>query len=356
MTLSGKYFIPGPVEVDPDVMAAMQRPMMAHRTPEASALVARLQPGLRALLGTERPVMLATGSATSLMEAAIRSGVRDQVLCVVSGLFGERFARIAEGCGRDVVRLHVHRGEVLEPELLDAMMDGPPVDAITMVHCETSTGALAPIAELIRRFRRMHDVVTIVDAVSSAGGMPVEADKWDADFVLTASQKAIGIPPGLAFAVASERFIERARTIDERGFYLDVIDLLAAANESRFPQTPALPVVYALEAQLQRIADEGLAVRFARHRTMRERVEAWVATHGKCGIMAPLGRRADTVTALTLRERVSAVAMVGTLATQGFQVSTGLEGDEDRVVRIAHMGDLLPRQLDPLLAAIEPLL
>ncbi len=356
MTLSGRYFIPGPVEVDVAVMAAMQQPMMAHRTAQASELVARLQPGLRAILGTERPVMLATGSATALMEAAIRSGVRDQVLCIVSGLFGERFARIAEGCGRDVIRLHVHRGEVLEPGLLDQMMDGPPVDAVTMVHCETSTGALAPVAELISRFREMKDVMTIVDAVSSAGGIPVEADRWEADFVLTASQKAIGVPPGLAFAVASERFVERASTVEERGFYLDVIDLLAAANESRFPQTPALPVIYALEAQLARIAEESLPLRFARHQTMRDRVETWVASHGKCDIMAPPGRRANTVTALTLREGVSALAAVDALARQGFLVSTGLDGDEDRVIRIAHMGDLLPRQLDPLLAAIEPLL
>ena len=314
MTLSGRFFLPGPVEIDPEVANAMLRPMMGHRGPEARELVASLQQGLQALFGTARPVMLATGSATAMMEAAVRSGVRDRVLCIVSGTFGERFADVAERCDKDVVRLHVERGAVLEPELLEQMLDGPPVDAVTMVHSETSTGALAPVEQLIARFRQFDDVITIVDAVSSVGGMAIETDRWGADFLFTGSQKAIGIPPGLAFGVASERFVERAGSIHDRGFYLDALDLLGAAQESRFPQTPSLPVVYALATQLERIASEGLAVRFARHRRMREQVEAWVERHGRCGIMAPPGRRSDTVTALTLHPGRSAMAVAGLLA------------------------------------------
>lgn len=356
MTLSGRYFNPGPVEVDSEVAQAMLRPMMGHRGPEARALVGRLQPGLQSLFGTQRPVMLATGSATAMMEAGVRSGVREKVLCIVSGLFGERFADVAERCDKEVVRLHVARGAVLEPELLERLLDGPPVDAVTMVHSETSTGALAPVEQLIARIRQLDDVITIVDAVSSVGGIAVEVDRWGADFVFTGSQKAIGTPPGLAFAVASERFVERARDIDARGFYLDVLDLLRAAEESRFPQTPALPIVYALETQLGRIAREGLPARFARHRAMRERVEAWVAQHGRCGILAPAGRRADTVTALTLRDDLKATDVARTLAGLGWQVAVGVEELEDRLIRIGHMGDLELGQLDAFLGVLEPLL
>jgi len=356
MTLSGRFFIPGPVEVDSEVAQAMLRPMIGHRGPEARALVGRLQPGLQALFGTTRPVLLATGSATAMMEAAIRSGVRDQVLCIVSGAFGERFADIAERCDKQVIRLHVAPGGVLEPELLDKMLDGPPIDAVTMVHSETSTGALAPVEQLVARLRQLDDVVTIVDAVSSVGGIAIEADRWGADFLFTGSQKAIGLPPGLAFAIASQRFVDRASSINDRGFYLDVLDLLRAAEESRFPQTPALPIVYALETQLGRIGREGLASRFARHRTMREHVESWVAGHGRCGILAPPGRRSDTVTALALPAGVAATMVAQTLATQGWQVAVGIDQFEDRLIRIGHMGDLHPEQLDELLASIEPLL
>jgi aspartate aminotransferase-like enzyme len=356
VTLSGRFFNPGPVEVDADVAQAMLRPMIGHRGAEARALVGRCQPGLQALFGTARPVMLATGSATAMMEAAIRSGVREQVLCIVSGTFGERFADTAERCDKTVIRLHVPRGAVLEPELLAKMMAGPPIDAVTMVHSETSTGALAPIAELIAQFRKLDDVITIVDAVSSLGGMAIETDRWGADFLFTGSQKALGLPPGLAFAAASARFIERAHSLDNRGFYLDVVDLLRAAEESRFPQTPALPIVYALETQLGRIAQEGLPARFARHRAMREQVEAWVTRHGRCGIYAPPGRRADTVTALTLRAERNASDVARALASDGWTVAIGIEQDEERIIRIGHMGDLRQEQLAGLLEAIEPLL
>jgi aspartate aminotransferase-like enzyme len=356
VTLTGRFFNPGPVEVDPDVAQAMLRPMIGHRGPAARALVARCQPGLQALFGTTRPVMLATGSATAMVEAAIRSGVRDQVLCIVSGIFGERLAETAERCDKGVVRLHVPRGGVLEPEQLERMMDGPPVDAVTMVHSETSTGALAPVAELLARFRRLDDVMTIVDAVSSLGGTPVETDAWGADFVFTGSQKALGLPPGLAFAAASQRFLDRAATLDDRGFYLDVVDLFRAAEESRFPQTPALSVVYALETQLGRIAAEGLPARFARHRAMQEQVEGWIERHGRCGIYAPPGRRADTVTALTLRPERQASEVAQALAAEGWIVATGIAEDTERLIRIGHMGDVQPEQLAGLLAAIEPLL
>ena len=273
-----------------------------------------------------------------------------------AAIFGERFADVAERCDKEVIRLHVPRGGVLEPELLDKMLDGPPIDAVTMVHSETSTGALAPVEQLIATLKKLDDVITIVDAVSSVGGIAIEADRWGVDFLLTGSQKAIGIPPGLAFAVASDRFVERARSMENRGFYLDVLDLLAAAQESRFPQTPALPIVYALEVQLGRIAAEGLGPRFDRHRVMREHVEAWVARHGRCGILAPVGRRSNTVTALTLRPDLSATAVARTLASQGWRVAVGIEADEERLIRIGHMGDLLPAQLDELLEKIEPLL
>ena len=356
MTLSGKFFNPGPVEVDSDVAQAMLRPMIGHRGPEARALVGRLQPGLRALFGTSRPVMMATGSATAMMEAAIRSGVKDQALCIVSGTFGARFADVAERCDKGVVRLHVPRGTVLEPAMLKQMMTGPPFDAVTMVHSETSTGALAPIAELIAEFRNVKEIVTIVDAVSSVGGIAIEAENWGADFVFTGSQKAMGLPPGLAFGVASERFVARANEVDSRGFYLDVIDLLRAAEESRFPQTPALPIVYALEQQLDRIAREGLPARYARHRAMRVMVEAWVAHHGRCSIYAPEGRRSDTVTALKLGPERKATEVAQYLGAQGWTVAVGIDEDLERLIRIGHMGDLEPGQLAGLLAVIEPLL
>jgi aspartate aminotransferase-like enzyme len=353
VSVSGRFWLPGPVEVDPDVLEAMTRPMIGHRTVAGHALAERLQRGLRRILGTDRPVLLATASATAMMEAAIRSGVPDRLLAVVSGTFGERFARIAERCGKEVIRVHVPRGEAMQPDQLAEFLDGPPIDAVSMVHVETSTGALAPIGQLIATVRARHDTLTVVDAVGSVGAMAVDPAGWNADLVIGASHKGLAVPPGLAFAVASERFLERARQVGDRGLYLDIVELHAAAAGERFPQTPALPICHALDRQLERIVEGGLEGRYDRHRAMRERVEHWAMREAEFTLLAPAGRRADSVSALVLPEGTSATALVSDLASDGFTIAPGLDDDLDRLIRIGHMGDVTSDQLDHLLATLD---
>lgn len=349
-----RFWLPGPVAVHPEVMAAMQQPMIGHRTPAAEALRARIDRGMRELFQTRRPVALATCSATGLMEAAIRSGVRQRVMCVVSGSFGERFARIAERCDKEVIRLHVPRGEALEPDLLATMLDGPPVDAVTLVHAETSTGVQHPVGELLHLLRPLGDLVTIVDAVTTVAAAPVDPERWGADIVITGSQKALGLPPGLAFATVSDRFLERATELDDRGLYLDLVALHEDAVAARWSQTPAIPQLFALDVQLGRIALEGLEPRWARHRAMRQMVEHWVAGHGCCTLFATAGRRADAVTALQLAAGRSATSLVQALDAEGWQIATTRDDPEDRIIRIGHMGDARPDDLAELLATIEP--
>lgn len=354
MTTTGRFFLPGPVEVHPDVAQAMVHPAIGHRSAAAEAMLARVQHGLGDILQSRRPVMTVTGSATAMMEAAIRAGVEERILCVITGHFSERFARIAERCDKEVIRLHVPHGEALEPELLALALDGPPVDAVSLVHVETSTGVVQPVSELLRLLRTLGNIVTIVDGVSSVGGMVVDPDRWGADFFLGSTQKALGVPTGVAFAVASERFLRRADAVEGRGLYLDPVSLHADAVAGRFPQTPSLPVVHALDAQLARIAVEGLAARYGRHQAMRARVEEWVAGHGRCHFMAPPGRRADTVSALRLRQGRSADDLVRTLDGLGWQIATGKGEERDTVIRIGHMGDRTLAELDALLAVLEP--
>lgn len=349
-----RFWLPGPVAVHPDVMAAMQQPMIGHRTPAAEALRARIDLGMRQIFQTRRPVAVATCSATGLMEAAIRSGVRECVLCVVSGAFGERFARIAEQCDKEVIRLHVPRGEALEPGLLATMLDGPPVDAVTLVHGETSTGVQHPVSELLHLLRPLPDVVTIVDAVTTLAAAPVDPDGWGADVVFSGSQKALGLPPGLAFATVTDRFLERAAEQRDRGLYLDLAALHHDAAAGRWSQTPALPQLFALDRQLERIAIEGLKARWNRHRAMREMVENWVASHGRCTLFATAGRRADAVTALRLAPGKSAAELVRTLDAEGWQIATTRDDNEDRIIRIGHMGDAQTEDLAQLLSTIEP--
>jgi aspartate aminotransferase-like enzyme len=178
VTLSGRYFLPGPVEVHSDVTAAMLHRPIGHRSEAGRALLARVQSGLADLLQTRRPVMLVTASATGMMEAAIRAGVEESILCVITGTFSERFAQIAERCGKEVIRLHVPRGKALEPELLRLALDGPPVDAVSLVMVETSTGVVQPIPELLQILASLKEIVTIVDGVSAVGSPPARPVNW----------------------------------------------------------------------------------------------------------------------------------------------------------------------------------
>ena len=353
--LSGRFFLPGPVEVRADLLASMQRPMIGIHEPEMQELMGGLQGPLRRLFRTERPVLIGSCSSTGFMEAAVRGGVERRVLVVVGGYFGERFAGVAEACGREVVRAHVPPGATLEPAHLERFLEGPDVDAVALVHSETSTGALAPLEALARVVRTRPNVLLLVDAVTSVGGSPVETDAWDLDFVFTGTQKALALPPGLALGAASERFFERARGAPDRGWYLDPVKHLEAAERRLPTQSPALPLLYALEAQLRRIDEERLEHRWARHTAMRELVERWVEARPALALLAPAGRRASTVSAIAVPPHCSARAIATELRRRGFVVGVGLPPLTERILRIGHMGDLEPADVSGLLEALEPL-
>src|ERR687892_2500055 len=215
----GKFFLPGPTDVHPDVLAAMQRPMIGHRSSAMEGILKGLAPQLAALARTARPVMIGTASATGFMEMAVRNGVRRRALSLVGGAFGERFANLVLAADKECVRLDVPLGCAVEPDVLRDALRRTPVDAVTMVHSETSTGVLQDVQALAAVAREFDDVLVLVDAVTSLAGSPVEPDGWGFDFTFTGSQKALALPPGLALGVASERMLERAKTLPGRGLY-----------------------------------------------------------------------------------------------------------------------------------------
>jgi aspartate aminotransferase-like enzyme len=352
----GRNFLPGPTDVHPEVLEATLQPYYFGFAEKMQALIAAMQPGLQRLFGTRQTVVISVSAASGMMEAAIRNGVRQRVLCVCGGYFGELFARIAEGCGKDVLRLNVHPGQTLEPDQLREFLDGPGIDAVSLVHSESSSGALAPLPELTKVIRERPDVMILVDGVTSIGAMPVEMDAWGIDFLLTGSQKALALPPGLAFGAASERLMQRATTLDDRGFYLSMTHLVNAAKKNFPLTTPALPVFHALARQLERIdASGGLAPRFARHAAMAKITADWAASRGLTVLARP-ERRSPTVTAIELPAGKKSGDLVASLEAKDWLIATGLVPNVDRLIRIGHMGDLEPSHLEGLLSEISALL
>ena len=235
----GTFFVPGPTEVRPEVLAAMTRPMIPHRSPEFEELFARLQTGLRYVFQTDRPVYISASSATGMMEAGVRCSPPGRVLSLVNGAFSERFAHIAEMCGRQVDRYEVEWGSVHDVEELKTYLTEGSYAAVTVVHSETSTGALNDIRALSDA-AHSHGLICLVDSVSGLGGAEVRTREWQLDYVLTGSQKALALPPGLAFSTASAAFIESARRAEGRGVYFDLVEMDDFAAGGQVPTTPAL--------------------------------------------------------------------------------------------------------------------
>lgn len=348
----GHFFLPGPTEVHPDVLQAQTRPMISHRGAGIHALMKELQQGLEVVFCTERPVFIGTSSATGFMEAGVRNAGRARVLSLVNGAFSKRFADIAKTCGFEVDTIEKEWGEAHDPDEVADKLSQASYDCVTMAHSETSTSVLNDVKSLAAAAAPFEDTLVLVDSVSGFSGTELRPDAWGIDWLLTGSQKAFALPPGLAFGVASEKMIERAAVAPRRGFYFDLTKFAAAHEKAQSPSTPALSVLFALQVQLERMQAEGNEARWARHRAMAERTWAWVEEHAGAGLalLAPEGYRSPCVTAIQVADGESGPAIVKAMADRGWVIGGGYGKLKPNSFRIGHMGDHTLEELEELLS------
>lgn len=357
----GKFFLPGPTEVHPDVLAAQAQAVTGHRGSEMTTLIAAIDSPLRRVFSTERPVYISSSSATGFMEAGIRNGVRRRALALVNGAFSKRFADLVTDCGKELEIYAVEWGRPHLPEEVESRLREGGFDSVTVVHSETSTGVLNPLAEIAEAVRAAEtatgeEILLLVDAVTSLGGAVVETDEWKLDWVLTGSQKALALPPGLAFGSASPRMLERAATLSGRGQYFDLVEFDANWAKQQTPNTPALTLIYALREQLRRIEAEGLPARLDRHRAMATRCQEWTETVGPrfgLSLLAPEGYRAPTVTAIAVPASHPGSEVARSLKARGYTIGAGYGKLKDATIRIGHMGDHDVDGLNRLLGELE---
>lgn len=354
-TTFGTFFLPGPTEVRRPILEAMLAPMLPHRGAAFEALFARLQDGLRPIFRTVRPVYVSSSSATGLMEAAIRCTPPGPMLAVVNGAFSERFAQIAKACDRDTQWLSIPWGQVADLDAVETVLKSRSFAAVTVVHSETSTGALTSLPSLVDLAHR-YGAALLVDSVTGVAGTPVETDAWDIDFILTGSQKALALPPGLAFGVASERFIAQAAQGESRGLYFDLVEFEQYVHKNQTPNTPALSLLYAAAAQCEHIAQETIEARWQRHSDMAAATHAWVnelasTTYLPFSVFAAPNHRSTTVTAIALPDSLTGDAVVKAVAKRGFVIGGGYGQLRQRTFRIGHMGDHTVDGLGRCLAA-----
>lgn len=347
-----RLFIPGPTDVDKRALDAMRQPMISHRLDDFTEMFARIQTHLKHVLQTRNRVFVTTSSGTALFEGAMRNTVAERVLICVCGAFGGRWFDVAQRNGLNVDRVDSKWGEPNLPDQVAAQLKSQSYDTLVIVHNETSTGVENPIGEIITEARNLQpDILTIVDAISSAGGVDIRTDELGIDVLVTSSQKCFALPPGLAFAAVSDRAMARAETISERGYYFDFLLLDKFLQRNMTLATPAISLFYALEVQLEIIQEEGLSVRFNRHTQLADFVQTWAGEH--FDTFAADGFRSKTLTAVRNTREIDVAQLNRYLSGLGMLIGNGYGKLKDKTFRIAHMGELRLDDLNLLLGHIE---
>jgi aspartate aminotransferase-like enzyme len=346
-------FVPGPVDVAPEVLAAQTKPMIPHRSKDFEDLFRRNEERAKILFYTQYRVFQSTSSGSGLQEAGIRNFVQETVLSCVNGAFAQRWYEVAATNGKQVDKLEVPWGQVITPDMLADALKKKHYEAVTIVHNETSTGAENPVKELAKVVQEVSpDTLVMVDAVSSLGGTKIEMDAWGIDFLLTSSQKCLALPPGLSLGGVNERAMKKAETVSNRGWYFDVLRLEKHRLKDSTPWTPAMALEFALDVQLDRILAEGLDNRFARHAAMAKRTQDWAIAHGM-EPLAPAPYRSKTVSTIVNSKNIDIPALNKFLQEHDMRIANGYGDLKNKTFRIAHMGEIQLSDVDKLLALME---
>jgi aspartate aminotransferase-like enzyme len=346
-------FVPGPVDVHPVVLAAQAQKMLPHRSPEFEDLFNRVSDAARQLFYTRGRVYLTASSGTGLQEAAVRNFARRAVLSCVNGAFSRRWYEVALANGKSADVLEMPWDQPVSAERVSEALSNKKYEVLTIVHNETSTGMQNPVQEVAAAARAASpDTLICVDAVSSLGGAKLEMDAWGLDMVLTSSQKCLALPPGLALGAVSDRALEYAKDVPDRGWYFDFLRLEKHRLKDSTPATPALSLIYALEKQIARILAEGLENRYARHSAMAERVQSWALDRG-LGLFAPGGFRSQTVTTVVNTLGLNFDELNAQLIERDMRIANGYGALKGKTVRIAHMGETQLVDIERLLVELD---
>jgi len=348
-----RLYTPGPTPVPEQVMLDIAQPMVHHRTQYYQDLLAECTEGMKYVMQTKNDVLTFTSSGTGAMEGAIVSCAQPgkKVLVVRGGKFGERWGEVCEAFGIPFVTMDVEWGHGADPKAIEkALAADPSIGVVTVVHSETSTAAATDIAAIGAVVAKT-PAILIVDAISAAAGMPIKTDEWQIDIVCTGSQKALMLPPGLAFATVSAKAWAVIDANQPKAFYFDYRAYRKALKQNDAPYTPALTLVRGLHRAIQMIKEEGVENVWARcARQAKACREAFVAMGMKIYAADP----ADAVTAVCFPEGVDEKKFVKTLQTQyGIYVAGGQDKLKGKVFRVTHMGYVADVDTIGLIAAIE---
>jgi aspartate aminotransferase-like enzyme len=351
-----KLFIPGPVEVSPKTWAAFTQPLVGHRSEAFRALYRSIHPRLQTLFGTNQPVFLSTSSAWGVMEASVRNLVSRCVLNCMCGAFSDKWLDVSRRCGKEAEPLQVDWGKHIDPAALDEKLATGDFDAVTLIHNETSTGVMNPLAEICAVVRKYPEVALIVDSVSSFSAVPIPMDDLGIDVLLTGSQKALALPPGFSLFSVSEKAFARAALQKDRGYYFDFLEFKKNQEDGMTPTTPSIAHIHALESKLDDIFTEGLTNRYQRHIKTNALVHAWVR---RCdfGFFAEESYRSKTLTCVKNTRGVDVAKLARNLREKHHLViDPGYGKIKGQTFRLSNMGDETEKTVGHLINSLDDVL
>jgi aspartate aminotransferase-like enzyme len=332
-----KLFTPGPVEVSEKTMAAFSRPMIGHRGEPFKNLYRDVHPKLQKLFMTKQPVFLSTSSAWGVMEASIRNLVDRGVLCCMCGAFSDKWFDVAKRCGKNAEPLQVEWGKHIDPKEIDAKLTTGKFDTVTLIHSETSTGVMNPLAEICGTLAKYPEVALVVGI----------------DVLLTGAQKALALPPGFSLFSASDKAFARAEKIPNRGYYFDFLEFKRQQAEWMTQSTPSIGHIFALQSKLNEIFEEGLDARFARHAKTNALVHDWVRRAG-FDFFAEDGYRTKTLTCVKNTKGIDVLAMTKKLREKHhIVIDPGYGPIQGKTFRLSNMGDETEETVSHLLACLD---
>jgi aspartate aminotransferase-like enzyme len=351
--MSYKLFIPGPIAVSEKTLKAMTRPMIGHRSTDFVALYRAIQPDLQSLMETQDPVYLSTSSAWGVMEGSLRNVVTKKVLNCMNGAFSDKWNDVSQRDGLKAGALKFEWGQPVDPEAVRRELATGAYDAITLIHNETSCGCMSNLGALMSVIREFPDVISIVDTVSSFSALRIPKDELGIDVLITGSQKAFALPPGLSLLSVSKRALDRASKVAGRGYYFDFHEFQKNHENGMTPSTPVIPLIYALQSKLEDIKAEGIANRHARHARLNKTVRDFVLGKG-FGMFPKEGYGSVTLNCFANTLGIDVAALNKVLkAKHGLVIDGGYGKLKGKTFRISNMGDETDETIAAMLKSLD---
>ena len=346
-------FVPGPVDVSPDVLQQQTKAMMPHRSKDFETIFQRSADKLRQIFYTQYRIFIMTNSGSGAQESAVRNLAKERVLNCVNGAFAKRWYDVSVANGKQADKVEAPFGQPILPDMVEEALKKQKYELITLVHNETSTGVQNPVKEIAEVVHKVSpDTLIAVDAVSSLGGAKIEMDAWGLDVLFTSSQKCLALPPGLALIGVNDRAMARAAEVPFRGWYFDYLLLEKHRLKDSTPMTPAMSLIYALDYQIDRMLAEGLENRFARHSAMAKFSQTWATKKG-WPLFAPEGYRSQTITVVVNPPTFDCGEFNKFIGPRGLRMANGYGDLKGKTFRIAHMAEIQMSDLENLLNGID---